>query len=208
MPPLRSSRPTLDIRRQTYACDLDLHPMSTRRLCGFSPISSGVMWLGLSIFIFYSLVVVLERINLVLLGSIGACQSRTNNKSHRTGGNNAGGGITLYCSAPWSHLETWWGVRLEKSLTLNVTLASLKADGLDAWLSQKQPGLGSLVPWEKLHCLALPTAPKAERYRCWNRKSLVSNNDKRSKTRRSGRISGRSPNQEGLGYETRTGARG
>ena len=40
--------------------------MSTRQLFGFSPTSFGAMRLGLSTFIFHSLVVVLERVNLVL----------------------------------------------------------------------------------------------------------------------------------------------
>ncbi len=77
-----------------------------------SPTSSGAKWLRLPTFIFYSLVIVLKRINLVLLGSAGACQPRTTNESHRTGGDNGGAWITSHCSAPWSHLETWWGDRL------------------------------------------------------------------------------------------------
>ena len=34
--------------------------------------------------------VILERVNLALLGSAGACQPHTTNESHRTGGDNAG----------------------------------------------------------------------------------------------------------------------
>ena len=45
----------LDIRRQTYACDLDLHLMSFHQLFKFSPTSLEVMQLGLLIFIFYFL---------------------------------------------------------------------------------------------------------------------------------------------------------
>ena len=61
--------------------------MLIRQLCGISPMSSGAMWLKLLIFIFYSLVVVLERVNLVLLDSARVCQPYTTNKSYRTGGN-------------------------------------------------------------------------------------------------------------------------
>ena len=155
---LRPTRSTLDIRCQTYAYDLNLHPMSFHQFFEFSPTSLGAMQLGLLIFIF-----------------------------HFLGGN--AGGVTLalsmkviglaaimlevvpsHCSAPWSHLETWWGTQLEKSPTLNVTSASMEADRLDAWLPQKQPGLGLvIILLEKLHCLALPTAPKAKKHRDWNR---------------------------------------
>ncbi len=54
-----------------------------------SPTSSGAKWLGLLTFIFHSMVVVLECVNLVLLGSAGECQPRTTNESHRIGGDNA-----------------------------------------------------------------------------------------------------------------------
>ncbi len=77
-----------------------------------SPTSSGAKQLRHSIFIFHSMVVVLERVNLVLLGSAGACQPCTTNESHRIGGNNAGVCTTSHCLAPWSHLKTWWGDRL------------------------------------------------------------------------------------------------
>ena len=116
-------------------------------------------------------------------GSTRVCQPRTTNKSHWISGNNAGACTTLHYLASWSHLEMWWGVRLEKSLTLNVISASVKADGLDAWLPQKQPNLGLLIFREKLYRLALFTTLKAKRHRCWNTRSLVNNNDKRSKTR-------------------------
>ena len=39
-------------------------------------------WLGLSIFIFYSMIIVLGRINLVLLSSTGVCQPYIINKNH------------------------------------------------------------------------------------------------------------------------------
>ena len=44
---LRPSRPMLNIRHQIYACDLDLHIMSSRQLFGFSPTSSGAIWFGI-----------------------------------------------------------------------------------------------------------------------------------------------------------------
>lgn len=53
------------------------------------------------------LLVVLEHINLILLGSARAYQPRTTNESHKTGGNNARAWITLYRLATWSHLKTW-----------------------------------------------------------------------------------------------------
>ncbi len=55
-----------------------------------SPTSSGAKWLDLPTFIFHSMVVVLEHVNLVLLGSAGVCQTRTTNESHKIGGYNTG----------------------------------------------------------------------------------------------------------------------
>lgn len=64
----------------------------------------------------------------------------------------------------------WWGAWLEKNLTLDVTSASVKVDGLDAWLPQKQPGFGPLVALlEKLYYLVRPMVPKPKRHRGWNR---------------------------------------
>ena len=60
--------------------------------------------------------------------------------------------------------------------------------------------------WEKLHCLVLSTAPP-ERPRGTDAETggyWVSNNDKRSKTKRSDQRSGRSPNQEVLGHKIKT----
>ena len=96
-----------NIRRQTYACDLDLYLISTHKLLRFSPMSFEAMRLGFSILIFHFLVVVLERINLVLLGSTKACQFLTINKSHKTGSDNTGACTTSHCLALLSHIERW-----------------------------------------------------------------------------------------------------
>ncbi len=54
-----------------------------------SSIGFGAKWLGLSTFIFYSMVVMLKCINLILLSSAEVCQPCITNKSHKTGSNNA-----------------------------------------------------------------------------------------------------------------------
>lgn len=80
--------------------------MSISQLFGFSPTSSGAMQPRRSTFIFHFLVIILEHVNLVLLGSVRACQPRTTKKSHGIGGNNAKMCTTSHCLAPWSHLKT------------------------------------------------------------------------------------------------------
>ncbi len=71
--------------------------------------SSGGRWLELTNFIFYSMMVVLEHVKLVLPSSAGAYQTYTVNESYRIGGDNTGAWITSHCLALWSLLETWWG---------------------------------------------------------------------------------------------------
>ena len=156
---LRPIRSMLDIRRQAYACNLELHPISSRQLFGFSPASPGAMRLRLSIFIFHFLGSSTGGITLALpMKAIGLVTIMLEVVQ------------TSHYLALWSHFEMWWGIWLEKSLTLDVTSASMEADGLDACLPQKQPGLGPLVALlEKLHHLTLPTAPKTKRHRSWNR---------------------------------------
>ena len=46
-------RLTLDIRRQTYTYNIDLHPILTYQLFGFNPTSSGTLRLGILTFILY-----------------------------------------------------------------------------------------------------------------------------------------------------------
>lgn len=58
--------------------------------------SFGVNRLGLLTIIYYSMVIVLEHINYVLLGSVGVCEPRTINETNRIGGNNAGAYTIMY----------------------------------------------------------------------------------------------------------------
>ena len=155
----RLTRPTLDIRHQTYTCDLDLYPMSSRQLFRYSPTSPGAIQLGLSIFLFHFLSGSTGGIILTLLiKAIGLAAIILEVIQ------------TSHCLAPWSHLEMWWGVWVKKSLTLDIISALVKTDRLDTWLPQKQPDFELLVTFsEKLYCFALPIAPKTERYRGWNR---------------------------------------
>ena len=133
--------------------------MSSCQLFRFSFTSLGAIWLRLLIFIFYFFGSSAGSITLALsIKSIGFALIILEVIQ------------TLYCSAPWSYFEMWWGARLEKSLTLDITSALLEVDGLDIWLPQKQLGLGSLLAFlEKLHHLLLPTALKTKRHRDWNR---------------------------------------
>lgn len=85
---VKPTRLTLNIRYQTYTCYLNLYSISTRQLFRFNPTSFWAMQIRLSIFIFHFLVVMLEHINFILLGSARAYQPCTTNKSHKTGGNN------------------------------------------------------------------------------------------------------------------------
>ena len=57
----------LNIKRQTYVYDLDLHPMSSCQLFGFSPTNLKVIRLGISIFIFHFLGSSTKGVNLALL---------------------------------------------------------------------------------------------------------------------------------------------
>ncbi len=51
--------------------------------------SFGVGWFRLLTFIFHFMIVVLECVNLILLGSAGVCQTCIINESYRIGGDNA-----------------------------------------------------------------------------------------------------------------------
>lgn len=83
----------------TNTCDFNLHPISSCQHFALSSTSDGARWLKLLIFIFHFLVVVLEHVNLVLLGSAGVSQPQSTNESHRTGGNNTGVGTNSHCLA-------------------------------------------------------------------------------------------------------------
>lgn len=62
-------------------------------------------WLRILNFIFRFIVIVLERVNLILLGGAGACQPRTTNEGHKISGDNAGAYIILHSLVKWSYLE-------------------------------------------------------------------------------------------------------
>ena len=90
---LRPMRPTLNIRCQTHACDLDLYPMLFCQLFGFSPTSPRATRFGLPIFIFY------------LLGGSAGGVIFAPPESHWISSNNAGGCILALfglVKPPWN----------------------------------------------------------------------------------------------------------
>ncbi len=89
LPPLSDLQPILNNKPmfviKTYT---QYYPINTLYVVK-SPTSSRAKWLEISTFIFYFIVVVLDYINLVLLGITRAYQSCTTNKSYKIGINNA-----------------------------------------------------------------------------------------------------------------------
>lgn len=81
--------------------------MSTYQHFGFSSTSFEAIHLKLLIFIFLSLVVVLEHINLVLLNSAEGYQPHIINKSHKTSDDHVRAYTTLHYLAPKSYFKTW-----------------------------------------------------------------------------------------------------
>ncbi len=87
--PLIDLQPILDIKpmfvlKPFIQCHLINTLYTVRSLTDFE-----VKWLGLLIFILYSIVVVLEHINLVLLSCTRLCQPSIIKENHKTGGDNA-----------------------------------------------------------------------------------------------------------------------
>ena len=135
----------LDIRGQTYACDLDLYPISSCQLFGFSPTSLRAMRLRLPTFIFYFLRGNAGGVILALpMKAIGLAAMMLEV-------------VLSHCLVSWSHFETWWGAWFEKNLILDIISALVETDGLDIWLPQKQPGLGPLVAFSEKITLSCTT---------------------------------------------------